>query len=375
MTAILIVDDHKHLVESMVTTIPWDSLAVRQVHAAYSGQEALQTIERETIDIVITDIRMPVMSGLELIDEARRRSRQPIDFVVLTGYSEFEYAKRALELEAAEYLVKPVRDEELISAVSRLIERRAARKRERAEAEALRQLVSDKLPQLQAELLSVRAEAEHAVHEERSRIAHDIHDIVGYTLMSTLVQIEAAKLKLARSESGADAAGLQLLEQSQALVRQGLSDVRQVVGLIQGAEGEADLRDVLVRFIETAESTMGVAIDYDIELPGPSYYAPLRKAMLHALQEGITNGVRHGRAAQFRLRLAAGDAGLLTFTLWNDGLPYDGSAKGVGLSGMQERVQALGGSCTLEAAEEPRGTLLTIRLPMPDEAAAAAGGA
>ncbi len=375
MTAILIVDDHKHLVESMATTIPWDSLAVTHVHAAYSGQEALRTIEREAIDIVITDIRMPIMSGLELIEESRRRSRHPIDFVVLTGYSEFEYAKRALELEAAEYLVKPVRDEELTAAVGRLIERRAARERERAEAEALRKLVSDKLPQLQAELLSARAVIAHAVLEERSRIAHDIHDIVGYTLMSTLVQIEAAKLQLARSELGADAAGLKLLEQSQALVRQGLSEVRQVVGLIQGAEGEADLRDVLVRFIETAESTMGVAVEYDIELPGPSYHAPLRKAMLHALQEGITNGVRHGRAARFRLRLAAGEAGLLTFTLWNDGLPYDGSAKGVGLIGMQERVQALGGSCTLQAAEEPRGTLLTIELPMPDEAAAAAGGA
>jgi signal transduction histidine kinase len=372
MTTILIVDDHKHLVESMATTIPWESLAVRNVRCAYSGQEALQAIEREAIDIVITDIRMPVMSGLEMIAEARLRSPHPIDFVVLTGYSEFEYAKRALELAAAEYLVKPVRDEELIAAVSRLIARRAARMREQEEAEALKQLVSDRLPQLQAELLSARADAEHAVLEERSRIAHDIHDIVGYTLMSTLVQIEAAKLQLTRSEAGAGPAGLKLLEQSQELVRQGLSEVRQVVGLIQRAEGEADLRDVLVRFIETAETTMNVAVEYDIEMPGPSYHAPLRKAMLHALQEGITNGVRHGRAARFQLRLAAEDAGELAFTLWNDGLPYNGSAKGVGLSAMQERIQALGGSCSLEAAREPQGTILTIRLPMPDAAAAAA---
>jgi len=368
-TSILIVDDHKHLVESMAETIPWASLGVREVHRAYSGQEALETIVRERIDIVITDIRMPIMSGLELIAEARERSARPLDYVVLTGYSEFEYAKRALELQAAEYLVKPVRDEELIAAVRRLIAKRAARMAAESETEQLRQLVRAKLPQLQAELLSARAETEQAVLEERSRIAHDIHDIVGYTLMSTLVQIEAAKLQLGRSER----AGLERLEQSQELVKQGLREIRQVVGLIQSADGEEDLRDALVRFIERAEETMDVSVEYDIELPGPCCHGALRKALLHALQEGITNGVRHGRAARFRLRLAVTAHGELSFTLWNDGLPYEAGAKGVGLTAMAERLRELGGGCSLEAAREPAGTILSIRLPMPagEEAAEA----
>lgn len=116
MKSVLIVDDHRHLVESLMTVIPWASLGLADVHGAYSGTEALELLRRERIDLLLTDIRMPGMNGLELIEQARELNGR-IHCVLLTGYAEFEYARRAIELQAFRYLMKPVRPDELIACV------------------------------------------------------------------------------------------------------------------------------------------------------------------------------------------------------------------------------------------------------------------
>jgi YesN/AraC family two-component response regulator len=119
MVSVLIVDDHRHLVESLVETVPWASLGVANVAAAYSGSEALETIRRTKVDILITDIRMPGMSGLELIERARAL-RSGIECILLTGYAEFDYAVKAIELRTFRYLLKPVRTNELVECVRSL---------------------------------------------------------------------------------------------------------------------------------------------------------------------------------------------------------------------------------------------------------------
>lgn len=121
MNSVLLVDDHKHLVESLMTVIPWGELGFDRVFGAYSGLEALHTLRAEPIDLLVTDIRMPGMNGLELIECARQEKRG-IRCVLLTGYAEFEYARRAIELQTFRYLMKPVRAEELIACVRALTE-------------------------------------------------------------------------------------------------------------------------------------------------------------------------------------------------------------------------------------------------------------
>ncbi|TNJ63177.1 response regulator [Paenibacillus hemerocallicola] len=358
--SVLIVDDHKHLVESMAITIPWERYGVSRVFQAFSGPEALETIAGQAVDILITDIRMPVMSGLELIERVRA-SGHDIDCILLTGHSDFQYAKRAMELQAINYLVKPVRDEELLRTIGGITAKRLERLDRQAELERLRDAARDQIPRLKADLLAAKAQAELSVHEERERIAEDIHDIVGHTLTATLFQIEAARKLLVRN----DAEGLTRLEQSQQLVRKSLQDIREAVGMLKHPDEDADLESVLRRFAAEAERMAGISVHCSIGLDWPVADTAIIKIVCHALQEGITNGIRHGKAATFAFGLHE-EAGVLFGSLRSAGIPYGGQALGFGLRAMQERMRRLGGSLSLAAVRDPDGTLLSFRVPLTD---------
>lgn len=121
MQQILIVDDHEHWVESISKSIPWNDLGIGQVYKAFSGREALQILDTYPIEIVITDIRMPGMSGLELIEFIRQKWKR-IKCIVLSGYAEFEYAKQAIVHHTVDYILKPADDAEIIACLQRVTE-------------------------------------------------------------------------------------------------------------------------------------------------------------------------------------------------------------------------------------------------------------
>jgi two-component system response regulator YesN len=117
---ILLVDDETYVTESLELTIPWGELGVSTVLRAASGKEALAIMEENAVDIVVTDIRMPGMTGLDLIAEVNRRWPH-VRCILLTGHSDFDYAKKAIQLHAADYILKPVNDDEFMSSVSAAI--------------------------------------------------------------------------------------------------------------------------------------------------------------------------------------------------------------------------------------------------------------
>lgn len=120
MIDILLVDDETYVTESLEMTIPWGELGVTTVLRAASGKEALEIMEENAVDIVVTDIRMPGMSGLDLIEEVSSRWSH-IRCILLTGHSDFDYAKKAIQLQASDYILKPVNDEEFMASVSAAI--------------------------------------------------------------------------------------------------------------------------------------------------------------------------------------------------------------------------------------------------------------
>ncbi|EFM11115.1 two component transcriptional regulator, AraC family [Paenibacillus curdlanolyticus YK9] len=121
MQQLLIVDDEQHWVDSLAETIDWRSVGIGGVFKACSGFEALDMLQEHAIDIVITDIRMPEMDGLALIE--RIQVEWPnIKCIILTGHADFDYAKTALQHKVSNYLLKPAEDEELLAAVSRLVQ-------------------------------------------------------------------------------------------------------------------------------------------------------------------------------------------------------------------------------------------------------------
>ena len=97
MYQVLIVDDEKMIRMGMRKAIPWSSLGIKNVFVAKSGEEALDIIREHKPEILITDIRMGEMSGLDLIDSAKKFVPE-IRVLVLTGYDNFEYARQCIKL-------------------------------------------------------------------------------------------------------------------------------------------------------------------------------------------------------------------------------------------------------------------------------------
>lgn len=112
MLRLVIVDDEPILLQGLVKTYEWDKMGFEVVGTARSGAEAIEVIKEKKPHVVLTDICMKQMSGLEVM-ETIEKSGMDCLFIVLSAYREFEYAKRACELGAFAYLLKPMDDEKL----------------------------------------------------------------------------------------------------------------------------------------------------------------------------------------------------------------------------------------------------------------------
>ncbi|WP_182200308.1 response regulator transcription factor [Paraliobacillus salinarum] len=119
MYKVLIVDDETIITAGMKALLDWEDYGFEIVATADSGEQALEFIENNTIDLLITDILMDRMTGLELIKKAIEIQPQ-MKSIVLTGYQEFKYIKKSLLLGVENYLVKPVDEVELIATLQNI---------------------------------------------------------------------------------------------------------------------------------------------------------------------------------------------------------------------------------------------------------------
>lgn len=116
---ILIVDDEENTRNLIKKCINWDELGIYIAGEASSGQEALDMLESFNSDIIITDIRMQFMDGLELSKKVAERYPH-IKIIVLTAYEEFEYAQQGIKIGIDDYLLKPIKRSELRKSVESL---------------------------------------------------------------------------------------------------------------------------------------------------------------------------------------------------------------------------------------------------------------
>ena len=122
MYSILIVDDEEIILNGIRDAVTASPLPIRSIHTAASADAALRIFEREPCDILLTDIRMPDMDGLEMAEHARRIWPET-RIIFLTGYQDFEYVRKALRLNSEDYLLKPVPDDKLIQVIETVIAR------------------------------------------------------------------------------------------------------------------------------------------------------------------------------------------------------------------------------------------------------------
>lgn len=120
MLNVLLVEDELLVRSGMVSLIPWEEHGYCLKAQAAHGKEALQRLEEYTIDIIITDIRMPVMDGLELIEQVRKKGYR-CELIVLSSYDEFDYVRQALRLGVKDYIHKPTMSpQELIQTLNKV---------------------------------------------------------------------------------------------------------------------------------------------------------------------------------------------------------------------------------------------------------------
>ena len=120
MYKVVIIDDEPLIVEGLTRSIKWEKYHCEVVGTGCSGQEGLELLEEMKPDIVFSDIRMPNMDGLSMI--AAAKSQHPdMEITILTGFQDFEYARKAIQLGVTRFLVKPSKMDELQEAVEVMV--------------------------------------------------------------------------------------------------------------------------------------------------------------------------------------------------------------------------------------------------------------
>lgn len=115
MYYVQLVDDEPIIRNGLSRMIDWEALGFEISCLAQNGKQALEQLEVEKVDLIITDIEMPIMDGLTFISEVRElENNMPAkEIIVLTAYDDFSYAKTAIRYGVSEYILKPVDGEEL----------------------------------------------------------------------------------------------------------------------------------------------------------------------------------------------------------------------------------------------------------------------
>ena len=121
MLKVLLVDDEPFIIQGLKVLIDWENEEFEIAGTASNGKEALQFLENENVDLVIADIRMPEMTGLELLETLRKDKKSDVYFVILSGYADFSYAQQALQNDCTDYILKPVDKEMLLKVLSKVL--------------------------------------------------------------------------------------------------------------------------------------------------------------------------------------------------------------------------------------------------------------
>lgn len=173
MKKVILVDDEVFARKGLRVLIPWQDLGYTIVAEASDGEEALKLIEDIQPDLVVTDIRMPVIDGLKLINLVKEERLSQAKFIVITGYNDFAYAQQSLRYGVEDIILKPIDEDEMIETLKRLsvkLEQSSKQKeaiRERNAVDLLDQLLQGNLDQKRNEELVLELGLCKGGHEYR----------------------------------------------------------------------------------------------------------------------------------------------------------------------------------------------------------------
>lgn len=122
MYSVVIIDDNKIAVEAIAKSTDWDVCGCRVAGTAFDGIAGLELIHNVSPDIVIIDIQMPGFNGLDVIKKIKS-TRKDTQFIIISGYSQFEYAQKSIRYGVSDYLLKPIMTEEMERALKNVTDK------------------------------------------------------------------------------------------------------------------------------------------------------------------------------------------------------------------------------------------------------------
>ncbi|MEG1991969.1 MAG: response regulator [Acetivibrio sp.] len=148
MYKVLLVDDEPEVMMAVIKKMEWETLGFKVIGYAQNGEEALEMAENNTPDVVMTDIKMPFMDGLTL-SRKLKETYDGIKIIIFSGFDEFEYAREAIKIEVEEYILKPMKLEELTEIFRRIKNMLDKEREEKNDIEKLKHYYIKSLPLMQ----------------------------------------------------------------------------------------------------------------------------------------------------------------------------------------------------------------------------------
>lgn len=184
MITMMLVDDKKDVVEGIESMYDWLAISIKIVSKAYDGQTAYEEFLKHRPNIIISDIRMPYMSGLELTKKVKEIDEN-VKVILLSGYDDFEYAQKAMEYGAEEYLLKPTNILEIYESVKKAQKKILFEENQKKFQVQARQKLMQSLPLLKDQYIqylvfSSDQESYEIIHEkfEFLDIKLKLHDLI-----------------------------------------------------------------------------------------------------------------------------------------------------------------------------------------------------
>lgn len=152
MYKIMVVDDEEEIRKGIIKKMDWSALGYDVVGEAENGQEVLEKAEVLQPDVIMTDIRIPFMDGLEL-GQKLAKIMPLTKIIVFSGYDDFEYAKKAIKINVVEYLLKPINSQELTEVLKKLKNKLDKEYEEKSNVEILKKYYQDSIPVIREQFL------------------------------------------------------------------------------------------------------------------------------------------------------------------------------------------------------------------------------
>ena len=170
-TKVIFVDDERLTRDLLKRCLDWEKIGVEIVGEASCAQEAFEVVDKTKPDIIFVDICMPFLDGIEFSKIVVEKYPQ-MKIIILTGHEEFEYAKKGIKIGIADFLLKPINDEEIKKSVLNLINKIKNEREYYEEHEKLKKQLQDSIPYLKEKFLNEILHSNFNIHEIDNRLKY-----------------------------------------------------------------------------------------------------------------------------------------------------------------------------------------------------------